>query len=155
MIFVNLKFEGRGLLPDTVLWFPEKKYPFFRLTEATISMPWLAPEGKTIITADFGCQKGDKIWDMDEEDLVKMSLDGMLDILPDAAERFLGYNVLRTLISYPVYLNEYEEARRQFERSTNIGNLLSIGRNGEFAHIFMEDVYWRTRKKVRSLIESL
>lgn len=155
MVFVNLKFEGRGLLPDTVLWFPEKKYPFFRLTEATISMPWLAPEGKTIITVDIGCHKGDKIWNMDEDHLVKMSLEAMTDIVPDAAKRFLGYNVLRTLISYPVYLNEYEEARRQFERTTNIENLLSIGRNGEFAHIFMEDVYWRTRKKVRSLIESL
>ncbi len=155
MIFANLKFEGRGLLPDTVLWFPEKKYPFFRLTEATVSMPWLAPEGKTIITVDIGCHQGDEIWEMDEEELVQMSLDGLHDILPDAAERFLGYNVLRTLISYPVYLNEYEEARRQFERSTNIENLLSIGRNGEFAHIFMEDVYWRTRKKVRSLIGSL
>ena len=50
MIFVNMKFDGRGLLPDTVLWFPENEFPFFRLTEATISMPWLAPEGKTIIT---------------------------------------------------------------------------------------------------------
>lgn len=38
MIFVNMKFKGRGLLPDTVLWFPEKEFPFFRLTEATISM---------------------------------------------------------------------------------------------------------------------
>ncbi|MEJ7700844.1 MAG: hypothetical protein WKF71_14520 [Pyrinomonadaceae bacterium] len=36
---------------------------------------------------------------------------------------------------------------RNFEQSTGIENLLSIGRNGEFAHIFMEDVYWRTRKK--------
>ena len=35
----------------------------------------------------------------------------------------------------------------------DIENLLSVGRNGEFAHIFMEDVYWRTRKKVRDLIE--
>ena len=67
MIFVNLKFEGRGLLPDTVLWFPEKEFPFFRLTEATLSMPWLAPEGKTIITADIGCQKDDELWIMDNE----------------------------------------------------------------------------------------
>jgi hypothetical protein len=43
---------------------------------------------------------------------------------------------------------------RNFEQSTGIENLLSIGRNGEFAHIFMEDVYWRTRKKVRHLIET-
>jgi protoporphyrinogen oxidase len=39
MIFVNMRFEGRGLLPDTVLWFPEREFPFFRLTEATISIP--------------------------------------------------------------------------------------------------------------------
>jgi protoporphyrinogen oxidase len=28
MIFVNMKFDGRGLLPDTVLWFPEKNFRF-------------------------------------------------------------------------------------------------------------------------------
>src|SRR6185295_8853721 len=53
MVFVNMRFEGRGLLPDTVMWFPEKEFPFFRLTEATLSMPWLAPEGKTMITVDI------------------------------------------------------------------------------------------------------
>jgi len=69
MVFINLKFEGRGLLSDTVLWFPEDKFPFFRLTEATISMPWLAPAGKTIITVDIGCEKGDEIWEKDEAEL--------------------------------------------------------------------------------------
>lgn len=155
MVFINLKFTGRGLLPDTVLWFPEKKFPFFRLTEATLSMPWLAPEGKTIITVDIGCEKSDEIWNMDEAALAEMCLESLAEIVPDARARYLGYNVLRTPISYPVYLNEYEPARKNFERSTNIENLLSIGRNGEFAHIFMEDVYWRTQKKVRNLIENL
>jgi protoporphyrinogen/coproporphyrinogen III oxidase len=155
MVFVNLKFTGRGLLPDTVLWLPESKYPFFRLTEATLSMPWLAPEGKTIVTADIGCEKSDDIWNMDETALAEMCLEALAEIVPDARARYLGANVLRTPISYPVYLNEYEPARKNFERSTNIENLLSIGRNGEFAHIFMEDVYWRTRKKVKNLIEIL
>ena len=27
MVFVNMRFEGRRLLPDTVLWFPEKEFP--------------------------------------------------------------------------------------------------------------------------------
>lgn len=154
MVFINLKFNGRGLLPDTVLWFPENRFPFFRLTEATLSMPWLAPEGKTIITVDIGCEKDDEIWNMDEAELAEMCLKSLVEIVPDARERYLGYNVLRTPISYPVFLNEYEQARQNFEKSTNIANLLSIGRNGEFAHIFMEDVYWRTQKKVRNLIES-
>jgi protoporphyrinogen oxidase len=154
MIFVNMKFDGRGLLPDTVLWFPENEFPFFRLTEATLSMPWLAPEGKTMITVDIGCERGDEFWEMDEDKLTELCLENLAKIIPGARETFLGAKVLKTPIAYPVFLNEYEQERQAFEKSTNIENLLSIGRNGEFAHIFMEDVYWRTRKKVRALIES-
>ena len=155
MIFINMRFQGRGLRPDTVLWFPENEFPFFRLTEATISMPWLAPEGKTIITVDIGCEKGDEFWEMDEDELTELCLEHLTRIVADARAKFLGANVLRTPIAYPVFLNEYEPARKDFERSTGIENLLSIGRNGEFAHIFMEDVYWRTRKKVQHLIENI
>src|SRR5438046_2938341 len=153
MVFVNMRFEGRRLLPDTVLWFPEKEFPFFRLTEVTRSMPWLAPEGKSIITFDIGCQKDDEFWTMDEQKLAMLCLEHIKPVIADAKERFLGCTVLRTPISYPVFLNEYEKERQDFERSTKIENLLSIGRNGEFSHRFMEDVYWRTRKKVKKLIE--
>ncbi len=153
MTFINLKFEGRGLLPDTVLWFPEDEFPFFRLTEATMSMPWLAPEGKTIITVDIGCERGDEFWEMGEDDINELCLKHLTKIIPGAREKFLGGKVLRTPIAYSVFLNEYENERRNFEKSTNVENLLSVGRNGEFSHIFMEDVYWRTRRKVGDLIE--
>lgn len=52
MIFVNLRFRGRGLLPEVVTWFPDRSRPFFRLTEAPLAMPWLAPDGRTLITAE-------------------------------------------------------------------------------------------------------
>jgi protoporphyrinogen oxidase len=155
MVFVNMRFEGRKLLPDTVLWFPEKEFPFFRLTEVTRSMPWLAPEGKSIITVDIGCQKDDEFWTMDEEKLTQLCLENLESVIPNVRKKFIGSNVLRTPIAYPVFLNEYEKERKDFEQSTNIDNLLSIGRNGEFAHRFMEDVYWRTRKKVGKLIGKL
>ncbi|MDQ2720152.1 MAG: FAD-dependent oxidoreductase [Bacteroidota bacterium] len=153
MIFVNLRLEGTKLLPDTVLWFPEKEFPFFRLTEVTRSMPWLAPIGKSIITVDIGCQKDDEFWNMDENKLTTCCLKKLKIIIPDIEKRLLGSNVLRTPIAYPVFLNEYEKERQDFEQSTHIDNLLSIGRNGEFAHRFMEDVYWRTRKKIQNFIE--
>lgn len=153
MIFVNMRFEEERLLPDTVVWFPEKKYPFFRLTEVTRSMPWLAPEGKSIITVDIGCEKDDEFWTMDDKKLQELCLQSLASVIPDVNQKFLGSNVLRTPIAYPVFLNEYEKERLQFEESTHIDNLLSIGRNGEFAHRFMEDIYWRTRKKLQKLIE--
>lgn len=103
MTFVNMRFEGRGLLPDVVLWLPEKKYPFFRLTEATLSMPWLAPEGKTIITVDIGCEVGDDFWTMENEKLGEFCLEHLTSIIPNAKEKYLGCHTLRTPISYPVF----------------------------------------------------
>ena len=90
---------------------------------------------------------------MADDDLIELCVENLTKIIPEVREKFLGAKILKTPIAYPVFLNEYERERQEFEKSTNIGNLLSIGRNGEFSHIFMEDVYWRTRKKVGKLIE--
>ena len=155
MVFVNLRFQGRGLLPDVVLWTPEKQFPFFRLTETPLCMPWLAPEGKTVVTVDIGCQVGDAIWTMPDEQLGEYCLDHLQPIIPDARQRYLGCRVLKTPVAYPVFAKEYEADRRRFADSNEIDGLYSVGRNGEFSHIFMEDVYWRTLKKMRRLRQTL
>jgi protoporphyrinogen/coproporphyrinogen III oxidase len=155
MVFVNLRFQGRGLLSDTVLWTPEAEFPFFRLTETPLSMPWLAPEGKTLITVDLGCEVGDSIWQMEDTALGQFCLDHLRSIIPNAEQRYLGCRVLRTPIAYPVLLNEYEAERQRLSESTGIEGLYSIGRNGEFAHILMEDIYWRTLKKMSQVLAFL
>jgi protoporphyrinogen/coproporphyrinogen III oxidase len=152
MVFVNLRMEGRHLLKDTVVWTPEEHFTFFRLTETPISMPWLAPEGKTLITVDIGCEKGDRIWSMDDESLGELCLEELQAIIPDARRRYRGCRVLRTPAAYPVYLNEYEDVRLKLEHSTGVAGLYTIGRNGEFSHALMEDVYWKTQDKMRELI---
>lgn len=155
MTFVMMKFSGRHLLNDTVLWTPERCFPFFRLTETTISMPWLAPQGKTMITADIGCEVGDKFWTASAEQLGQLCLESMAPIIKDATKRFLGCRALRTAIAYPVFLKEYEEERKQFQQSTGIRYLYSVGRNGGFDHLLTEDVYWRTLRKTRQLMTEI
>ena len=152
MVFANLRFSGRGLLPDTVLWTPAQGFPFFRLTETPISMPWLAPEGKTQITADLGCEVGDSIWSMSPEAIGELCLEQLTRIVPDARSRYLGCRSLRTPIAYPVFLNEYEADRQRLSRTTGIAGLYSIGRNGEFSHSLMEDVFVRTLRRVQDVI---
>ncbi len=148
MIFVNLRFKGRGLLPDAMVWVPDRTKAFFRLTEAPISMPWLAPEGKTLITFDIGCNIGDEYWTMSDEHLAEVCLDGLDGIVPQIREKYLGgCRALKTAIAYPVYLLRYEDQRLQLGKTTGVNGLYTTGRNGEFAHILMEDVYWRTLKK--------
>jgi oxygen-dependent protoporphyrinogen oxidase len=155
MVLVNMRFVGRGLLPDVVTWVPARELPFFRLTEATWSMPWLAPTGKTTINADIGCMVGDPIWSMPDEQLGELCLEHLQAIIPRARRRYLGCRVMRTPIAHPVFLREYEEERLTFERSTPVEGLYSIGRNGEFAHILMEDVYWRTLRAMQHLVANL
>ena len=106
---------------------------------------------KCIRACSAGCSRGEDADALLVERRARLSA----RVIPDVREKFLGAKILKTPIAYPVFLKEYESARKAFESSTNIDNLLSIGRNGEFSHIFMEDVYWRTRKKVGSLVESL
>ena len=96
MVFVNLRLRGRGLLPDTMTWTPEPQYPFFRLTETPQSMPWLAPEGKTLITADIGAEIGDEHWTMDDAELGELCIDGARpSSCPTARRDYLGCRVLR------------------------------------------------------------
>jgi protoporphyrinogen/coproporphyrinogen III oxidase len=83
--------------------------------------------------------------------LAELCLEHISRVAPDARKRFRGCNVLRTPLAYPVFLKEYETERQAFARSTGIEGLYSIGRNGEFAHILMEDVYWRTLKRMNEL----
>jgi protoporphyrinogen/coproporphyrinogen III oxidase len=144
MVMVNLRMQGRELLPDVVTWVPDRSVPFFRITEAPRSMPWLAPAGKTLLTVDLGCEVGDGIWSMADDALGELCVEHLGALLPDARRRYLGCRVLRTPIAHPVFLREYEEERRELERGLPVQRLHTIGRNGEFAHILMEDVYWRT-----------
>jgi protoporphyrinogen/coproporphyrinogen III oxidase len=152
MTFVNLRLDGRNLLKDTVVWTPEAHFTFFRLTETPISMPWLAPDGKTLITVDIGCEKGDRIWHMDDEALGELCVQEMQALIPDIRRRYQGCKVLRTPAAYPVYLNEYEDIRLKLEHGTGVEGLYTIGRNGEFSHALMEDVYWRTQDKMRAML---
>lgn len=125
---------------------------FFRLSEIGTGLPWLVPEGKTLITADIGCQVNDELWQTPDDALGEKCVEALREMIPDGKERYLGCHVLRTPIAYPVYLNEYEAERQSFGESTGIDGLYSIGRNGEFAHILMENVYWRTRRKLASIL---
>lgn len=155
MVFVNLRMRGRGLLPDTMTWTPQSQFPFFRLTETPQAMPWLAPEGKTLITADIGAEIDDEHWTMNDAELGELCIEALAQIIPSARRDYLGCRVVRQPLAYPVFRTEYEEDRQMLETTTGVDRLLSIGRNGEFAHILMEDVYWRTVRRVRRLAAEL
>lgn len=155
MVFVNLKLDGPSGLRDVVNWIPERDYPFFRLSDIGMGLPWLVPSGKSQVTCDIGCQVGDEYWNATEETLTQRCMESLEKLCPGATKQFLGSTLVRVPLAYPIYELAYEHTRQQFSKSTGIHGLLSVGRNGEFAHILMEDVYWRTRWKVSEFIDQV
>jgi protoporphyrinogen oxidase len=155
MVFANLRFEGRGLLPEVVMWVPDRSFDTFRLTEAPMSMPWLAPAGKTMITVDIGTEVGSEIWTMDDEALGARCLAEVERLVPGMARRYLGCRVVKTPIAYPVFDLANEAARTDLATDgTGVEGLLSVGRNGAFDHVLMEDIFWRTRATVQRWVET-
>jgi hypothetical protein len=49
-------------------------------------------------------------------------------------------------------MREYEREREAFENSAPVVGPYSIGQNGDFAHILIEDVHWRTLSLMRQPI---
>jgi oxygen-dependent protoporphyrinogen oxidase len=155
MVFVNLRLEGPSGLREVVTWTPGDEFPFFRLSDIGLGLPWLVPAGKSQVTADMGCTVGDEIWNTPDNQLGDQCVAALEQILPKIRERYLGCRVMRTPLAYPIYHRNYEADRLHFEEGTNIEGLISVGRNGEFAHLLMEDVYWRTKRQVTTLMAEL
>lgn len=150
MVFLQLRVQGRDLLPEPVTWFPDRALDFFRVTEAPMAMPWLAPPGETVLTVDFGAAVGDEIWEASEADLVRRAETGLLELIPDLPRRYVATYSTRSPIAYPVYARATESARVAVH-AHGVAGLASAGRNAEFAHLLMEDVYWRTLRTTRAL----
>lgn len=155
MIVVELRMHGRNLLPDVVNWVPDRELPFFRLNEATQAMPWSAPDGMTVIAADIGATVGDPWWTTTDDDLGRSVADHVARWVPDVAQRLTATRVRRIGLAYPIFALATEPIRAALADDLGVAGLVSIGRNGEFAHLLMEDVYWRTTRATRTLARGL
>ena len=96
----------------------------------TLSLPWVTPHGKTISTADSGCEVGNDLWRMDDERL------------GDHASTISSHG-------YPTPGGDTLGVACHGNR---VEGLYSVDRNGEFAHILIEDLYWRTLGCMRDLL---
>ncbi len=155
MIFVNLKLDGPSGLTDVVTWVPERSYPFFRLSDIGMGLPWLVPKGKSQITCDIGCKVGDEHWTMSDDGLTELCLNALEKMIPGIRQRSCGSRVVRVPLAYPIFKVAYEAKRKAWEECSGVNGLLSVGRNGEFAHLLMEDVFWRTRWKVSRFLQNM
>ncbi len=87
-------------MPEVVTWVPSGK-PFFRVTEAPQSMPWLAPRRKSSLLVEYGAAIGDHLWNLGDAEIAEHTLVHLEPLLRDVRRRFIGARVQRSAARLP------------------------------------------------------
>ncbi len=117
------------------IYFPEKHFPFKRITEFTNLSEKMAPKDKTSLCIEITCFKDDEILRKDDESIHNLALASL------EQEGFLKrtevekYKILRIPNAYPVYdLSYYKNLEMVFNYLSTFNRIVSIGRQGLFSY---------------------
>lgn len=139
VILVCLIVRRPRLSNDNWLYFPEKRFIFNRAYEAKNFDPSMAPEGRTILCLEITHRQGEAPPGGDDEALIatvggQIAATGLLN--PQEIERGV---VARIPYAYPLYTLDYgERVERTLAGLEQVGNLITLGRQGLFIHNNMD-----------------
>ena len=103
----------------------------------------------------YGAQPGDDVWSSTDEAIIEHCVSTLDPLVPGIRSKVIGASVLRQPLGYPVFALEYEPDRAALsEEGTGVGGFYSVGRNGEYDHILMEDIFWRLRRRMPAIVRA-
>ncbi len=131
-ITVALVVPDKYSFPDNWIYVHSPDVIVGRIQNFRNWSPYMVKPGYTCLGLEYFVNVGDRLWEMDDDDLVKLGASELAHIgLVDADVVEAGY-VVRTPKAYPVYDGGYEAnvnvMREWLERHTT--NVYPVGRNG-------------------------
>ncbi len=136
IVFAYIKLDREQLTPDHWIYIPEEHIAIHRISEFTNFSSHVAPEGKTLVCAEITATKGDRIWTMDDADVLELARDDLVTLgLLDEDEVLPGGWVRRVDYAYPIYDLTYRghvQSILGFLKS--FSNFESTGRQGLFRY---------------------
>lgn len=149
--FLNVTLSGvEDLSPNTWMYTPEPDVVMTRVQEPKRRSPESAPAGKTSVMLEIPCQKGDKTWSMPDEALLDAALKDLKKLGLDVAGHVTGFFSTYAENAYPLYELGYKErVESLLGLVRKIGNLDTLGRQGVFRYIFMDEAMTMGRRLAR------
>ncbi|MEC4685673.1 MAG: FAD-dependent oxidoreductase [Nitrospirota bacterium] len=139
IVIVTVMLDREKVTDLTWLYFPEKDMPLGRIHEPRNWSPYMAPEGKTHVVAEFFCFKGDKIWNSSDEELTAITVENLEKLGFINKNEVIDSSVVRAAKAYPLmevgYREPYEKILQYLK---NFKNLRPIGRGGLFKYYNMD-----------------
>jgi len=139
LIIVAIMLNRDRVTDLTWMYLPERGIPFGRIHEPKNWSPFMAPEGKTHLVAEYFCFRGDKIWGCDDEKLISTTVDYLEKSGFIIRHDVIGGCVVRVPKAYPLLDLEYEKHRlRVLHYLSRFKNLHIAGRGGMFRYLNMD-----------------
>ena len=139
--FMNIMLDGIKDVSAYTWWYlQDGKYVATRLQEPKRRSSYSAPEGKTSVMLEIPCSVGDEVWTMDDKKLFERCISELSDLGLDLKDKVVGYFTTSVVYAYPVYTMDYRKNRDSLlDYLKGVGNMVSVGRQGLFDYIFMDD----------------
>lgn len=126
-----------NICPDSWIYIQDRNVTVGRIYIPKNFSPYMASDD-TLICLEYFCDKGDKLWEMSDEEIFKYGLDELEKINalePAAVERSYRLKVEK---AYPAYFDTYKDFDKIKDYINSIDNLYLIGRNGQHKYNNMD-----------------
>lgn len=132
-LFITLNKES--VTKDNWIYFPDKKVPFGRVAEMKNFSKDMAPKDKTSLFVEFFVNEGDKIWNMDADELFNLAMPHFEKFGFFKREDVRKYYLIKKKNNYPLYDMTYKENLKKVQQYLDsFSNLQYIGRPGRFRY---------------------
>ena len=139
IVIVAIMINRKRVTDQTWIYIPEQKIPFGRIHEPTNWSERMAPEGKTLVVAEFFSFKGDGIWNESDERLVDITVENMEHLGFIKKHEVIDSAVVRVPKAYPLFEVGYKEiCDKLYDYLSRFRNLHIAGRGGMFRYYNMD-----------------
>ncbi|OGW58505.1 MAG: hypothetical protein A2Z09_03485 [Nitrospirae bacterium RBG_16_43_8] len=139
LVIAAVMINRKRVTDQTWIYIPEQKIPFGRIHEPTNWSEKMAPEGKTIIVAEFFSFKGDRIWNKSDEELTSITVENLENMGFVKKHEVTDSAVVRVPNAYPLFEIGYKERCDEiYDYLGRFKNLDITGRSGMFRYYNMD-----------------
>ncbi|WP_373479349.1 NAD(P)/FAD-dependent oxidoreductase [Geminocystis sp.] len=132
-LIVPLIIDQEHLFPDNWIYIHSPEFQVGRIQNfKNWSLKMVADVTKTCLGMEYFCSEGDKLWEMNNEDLIRLASEEVVNLgLIDDIKKVIDGTVIRQKKAYPVYDEEYQKNLIILQEYIDeFENLQSVGRNG-------------------------
>ncbi|MEW6220059.1 MAG: FAD-dependent oxidoreductase [Thermodesulfobacteriota bacterium] len=139
LVIVTIMVAREEVTDCTWLYLPGADIPFGRIHEPTNWSRQLAPPGYSHLVAEYFCFQGDRIWSLDDQALIKLTVQHLARLGYIEAGEVTDGCVHRCPQAYPLFEVGYQELCDQIlDYLAGFANLQVVGRGGLFRYYNMD-----------------